>query len=59
MKLFQMQVHRGRKDTHVVLVHFPTQKDALEYVNGKFAGCEIRNLVEITQPAHFMVADVE
>ena len=59
MKLFQMQLHRGRTDTRVILAHFPSQKEALEHVNGKFAGCEIRNLVEITQPAHFVIADAE
>ena len=57
MKLFQMEVRRGRKGGRVVLAHFPTRDEALEHVQKVFAGSEIRNVVEITQRAHFEIAD--
>ena len=59
MRLFQMEVHRGRKDGRVVLAHFQTQEEAVAHVQKKFSGWEIRSLVEITQPAHFQIADLE
>ena len=58
MKLFQMEVHRSR-DGRVLLCHFPTQEEALEHVRQKFSGWEIRNLVEITQRAHFGISDLD
>lgn len=59
MKLFQMEVHRGRKDGRVILAHFPSREEALDHVQKKFAGWEIRNLVEITQKAHFQISGEE
>ena len=41
----------------MVLAHFPTRDEALEHVQKVFAGSEIRNVVEITQRAHFEIAD--
>jgi len=58
MKLFQMEVHR-RRDGRLLLAHFATLEDALRHVKERFSGWEIRNLVEITQPAYFEVADPE
>ena len=57
MKLFQMELHRGRRDGRVVLAHFPTRDEALAHIEKIFAGWEIRHLVEITQKAHFEIAD--
>jgi hypothetical protein len=58
MRLFQMEVRPARgRDGRVIVAHFPTEEEALEHVKKKFAGWEIRNLVEITQSAHFQVAD--
>ncbi|HEX2648927.1 MAG TPA: hypothetical protein VHN19_03210 [Burkholderiales bacterium] len=58
MKLFQMEVRR-QKDGRVILAHFPSQEEAVSHVKAKFTGWEIRNLVEITQSAHFQIADLE
>ena len=59
MRLFQLEVHRGRKDGRVILAHFATQEEAVDHVREKFSGWEIRSLVEITQPAHFQIADLD
>ena len=58
MKLFQMEVRR-QKDGCVILAHFPSQEEAVDHVKSKFSGWQIRNLVEITQKAHFQIADLE
>ncbi len=60
MRLFQMEIHRVRgRDGRVILAHFPSEEEAVKHVQDKFTGWEIRNLVEITQSAHFQVADLE
>ena len=51
-----MEVRR-KKDGRVILAHFPSREEALHHVQDKFAGWEVRNLVEITQKAHFEIAD--
>lgn len=51
-----MEVRR-QKDGRVILVHFPTQEEAVDHVRAKFPGWQIRNVVEITQKAHFHIAD--
>jgi len=43
----------------VLLAHFPTEEEAVNHVKAKFGGWEIRNLVEITQKAHFEIADLD
>jgi len=56
MKLFQMEIHR-RRDGRVVLAHFPSEDAAIAHIKENFGNWEIRSLVEITQPAHFQIAD--
>ena len=60
MRLFQMELRNGRgRDGRVILAHFPTEEEAVRHVKAKFSGWEIRHLVEITQRAHFQIADLE
>jgi hypothetical protein len=58
MRLFHMQIHR-RRDGKVVLAHFSSQDEAIEHIKETFPGWEIRSLVEITQAAHFQIADLD
>jgi broad specificity phosphatase PhoE len=58
MRLFQMEVHRGR-DGRVLIAHFPSEDEALAHIKEEFSGWEIRSLVEITQRAHFHIADLD
>jgi hypothetical protein len=58
MRLFQLEVHRGR-DGRVLLAHFPSEDEALAHIKEEFTGWEIRSLVEITQRAHFQIADLD
>jgi hypothetical protein len=57
MKLFKLEIHRGRRGREL-LAHFATEKLAVERVRGKFPGWEIRNVVEIDHEAHFQIADL-
>ena len=58
MKLFQMEVYR-LNDGRVLLAHFPNRRDALGHIEKTFDGWEVRNVVEITQPAHFELAELD